>query len=50
MLSSLLQLFDNSLDFVLQNPSNPCSDFVGLTLQDHLKIVASNGTAPTIHT
>ena len=42
---NLLQLFRDSLDFVLQNTSKSCSDFVGLTEQDRSKILASNGTA-----
>jgi len=39
---NMMQLFRDSLDFILPNASKPCSDFVGLTMQDQAKIVASN--------
>ncbi|RDL36341.1 Uncharacterized protein BP5553_05693 [Venustampulla echinocandica] len=41
---NMMQLFRDSLNFVLQNAGKPCSDFVGLTLQDQAKIVATNGS------
>lgn len=43
-----MQLFCDSLDFVLKNASGPCSDFVGLTSQDQSKIIASNENPPAI--
>jgi amino acid adenylation domain-containing protein len=45
---NMVQLFRDSLDFVLQHTSKPYSDFVGLTLRDQSKILASNGSPPAI--
>jgi amino acid adenylation domain-containing protein len=40
---NMMQLFQKGLEFVLQNTSQPCSDFVGsLTRQDEAKILATN--------
>ncbi|KAL4874706.1 hypothetical protein BJY04DRAFT_224757 [Aspergillus karnatakaensis] len=41
---SLMQLFRDSLDFVLRHASQrqPCSEFVGLTKQDQETIIATN--------
>lgn len=44
----MMQLFRDSLDFVLRNATKLCSDFVGITSHDQSKIVALNGNPPTI--
>ncbi|KAI0124127.1 hypothetical protein BJ170DRAFT_586137 [Xylariales sp. AK1849] len=37
-----MQLFRDSLNFVLHDASKHCSDFVGLTVKDQARIIASN--------
>ncbi|KAK4185843.1 hypothetical protein QBC35DRAFT_290110 [Podospora australis] len=39
---NLMQLFRDSLEFVLRDVSRPCSDFVGITAADRAKILANN--------
>ncbi|RDW86494.1 uncharacterized protein DSM5745_03136 [Aspergillus mulundensis] len=39
---NILQLFQDSLDFVLRHTSESCSGFVGLTLKDQERIIARN--------
>ncbi|KAK7996767.1 hypothetical protein PG989_004807 [Apiospora arundinis] len=39
----LVQLFRDSLDFVLKSASKPCSAFVGITKADQVKILSANG-------
>ncbi|ETS86324.1 hypothetical protein PFICI_00152 [Pestalotiopsis fici W106-1] len=45
---NILQLFRDSLDFVLQNSSQPCLDFIGLTAHDQSAIISSNQSPPAI--
>jgi len=41
---NMMELFRDSLNFVLQNAEKPCSEFWGLTTQDQAKILARNGS------
>ena len=45
---SMMQLFRDSLDYVLQNARKPYWNFVGLTAQDQSNILARNESAPAI--